>query len=103
MLQPPSLANDEPLKWSAGRGTEVWDLFCASMGRREAIVLVDYDETECYTSCWPNLWQSRGLTYRSQNLQQVRHTRRPTVHGSAGGCIAVPAAVKLIPQERHSS
>lgn len=29
MLQPPLLAKDEPLKWSTGRGTDVWAMFCA--------------------------------------------------------------------------
>jgi ankyrin repeat protein len=30
MVQPEELAKDEPLLWSAGTGTEVWELFCAS-------------------------------------------------------------------------
>ncbi|MCI0541650.1 MAG: ankyrin repeat domain-containing protein [Verrucomicrobiales bacterium] len=29
MTQPDALKKDEPLKWSAGRGTDVWALFCA--------------------------------------------------------------------------
>src|SRR5262245_43133831 len=29
MIQPDELARDEPLVWSPGHGTEVWDLFCA--------------------------------------------------------------------------
>ena len=29
MFQPEELKKDEPLLWSAGNGTEVWDLFCA--------------------------------------------------------------------------
>jgi ankyrin repeat protein len=29
MTQPDELKKDEPLKWSAGRGTDVWTLFCA--------------------------------------------------------------------------
>src|SRR5688500_6708448 len=29
MVQPDELKRDEPLLWSAGNGTEVWDLFCA--------------------------------------------------------------------------
>ena len=29
MVQPDELTKDEPLLWSAGNGTEVWDLFCA--------------------------------------------------------------------------
>jgi ankyrin repeat protein len=29
MVRPPELSKDEPLAWSPGRGTDVWDLFCA--------------------------------------------------------------------------
>jgi ankyrin repeat protein len=29
MIQPEELKHDRPLKWSAGRGTDVWHLFCA--------------------------------------------------------------------------
>ena len=29
MVQPDDLTKDEPLLWSAGNGTEVWELFCA--------------------------------------------------------------------------
>jgi ankyrin repeat protein len=29
MVQPDELTKNEPLLWSAGNGTEVWDLFCA--------------------------------------------------------------------------
>jgi ankyrin repeat protein len=29
MIQPAGLKSDRPLRWSAGRGTEVWALFCA--------------------------------------------------------------------------
>lgn len=29
MIQPEALKKDEPLKWSTGRGTDVWALFCA--------------------------------------------------------------------------
>lgn len=29
MIRPEALTKDEPLKWSPGRGTDVWDLFCA--------------------------------------------------------------------------
>jgi uncharacterized protein len=29
MVRPDELTKDEPLLWSAGHGTEVWDLFCA--------------------------------------------------------------------------
>ncbi len=29
MVQPEELKKDEPLKWSAGNGTEVWALFCS--------------------------------------------------------------------------
>jgi ankyrin repeat protein len=29
MIRREALAKDEPLKWSPGRGTDVWDLFCA--------------------------------------------------------------------------
>jgi ankyrin repeat protein len=31
MIQPEQLKSDRPLKWSAGRGTDVWELFCACM------------------------------------------------------------------------
>jgi hypothetical protein len=31
MTQPEALRKDAPLKWAAGRGTEVWALFCASI------------------------------------------------------------------------
>src|SRR6185503_6183653 len=29
MTQPDALKKDEPLKWSAGKGTDVWAMFCA--------------------------------------------------------------------------
>ena len=29
MIQPEELKKSQPLKWSPGRGTDVWDLFCA--------------------------------------------------------------------------
>ena len=29
MVRPEDLTKNEPLLWSAGNGTEVWDLFCA--------------------------------------------------------------------------
>src|ERR1700690_3200554 len=29
MIRPDALTKDEPLKWSPGTGTDVWDLFCA--------------------------------------------------------------------------
>jgi hypothetical protein len=32
MVQPDELKSDEPLLWSVGRGTEVWDLFVACAG-----------------------------------------------------------------------
>jgi len=32
MVQPDELKNPERLKWSAGKGTEVWELFCACIG-----------------------------------------------------------------------
>jgi ankyrin repeat protein len=31
LIRPEALAKDEPLVWSAGRGTDVWAIFCASM------------------------------------------------------------------------
>jgi ankyrin repeat protein len=38
MVRPEELTKDEPLLWSAGNGTEVWDLFCASAaGDLEAV------------------------------------------------------------------
>lgn len=32
MTQPDALKLNEPLKWSSGKGTDVWDLFCACAG-----------------------------------------------------------------------
>jgi ankyrin repeat protein len=32
MVRPEELTRNEPLLWSAGNGTEVWDLFCACAG-----------------------------------------------------------------------
>ena len=29
MIQPEELKNSEPLRWSAGTGTDLWELFCA--------------------------------------------------------------------------
>ena len=29
MIRPDELKKDELLLWSAGKGTDVWDLFCA--------------------------------------------------------------------------
>ncbi len=29
MIRPAALAKDEPLKWSPGKGTDVWEIFCA--------------------------------------------------------------------------
>jgi ankyrin repeat protein len=38
MTQPAELKSDQPLKWSAGRGTDVWALFCACIaGDLEAV------------------------------------------------------------------
>ncbi len=31
MIQPEELKKDEPLKWSTGTGTEVWEMFCAAI------------------------------------------------------------------------
>jgi hypothetical protein len=31
MIRPDELKTDEPLKWSAGTGTEVWEMFCAAI------------------------------------------------------------------------
>lgn len=32
MIRPDELKKNEPLKWSAGTGTEVWEMFCAAIG-----------------------------------------------------------------------
>ena len=29
MIRPEELKNNEPLMWSAGTGTDVWEMFCA--------------------------------------------------------------------------
>ena len=31
MIQPEELKNNEPLVWSTGIGTDVWELFCAAI------------------------------------------------------------------------
>src|SRR5690349_7198195 len=31
MIRPDELKKDEPLKWSAGTGVEVWNMFCAAI------------------------------------------------------------------------
>ncbi len=31
MTQPEALSKNEPLFWSTGKGTDVWDMFCAAM------------------------------------------------------------------------
>jgi len=44
MVRPDELTKNEPLLWSAGNGTEVWDLFCAcAAGDLEAVdrLLID--------------------------------------------------------------
>ena len=45
MIQPDELKKDEPLLWSTGTGTDVWDLFCAAIaGDLETVKrLVDKD------------------------------------------------------------
>jgi hypothetical protein len=30
MFRPDELSKDEPLLWSPGKGTEVWEMFCAA-------------------------------------------------------------------------
>src|SRR5687767_12117097 len=38
MIRPEELKKNQPLVWSTGRGTEVWDLFCACIaGDLEAV------------------------------------------------------------------
>jgi ankyrin repeat protein len=38
MIRPETLTKSEPLKWSRGKGTDVWDLFCAcTSGDMEAV------------------------------------------------------------------
>lgn len=45
MIQPEELKKDEPLTWSTGRGTDVWQLFCAiiagDMGKVEQLLESD--------------------------------------------------------------
>ncbi len=47
MIQPQALTKSEPLKWAAGIGTDVWELFCAAVaGDRAAVIrLVTKDPT----------------------------------------------------------
>lgn len=38
MIQPDALKTDEPLKWSPGTGTDVWEMLCAAVaGDLEAV------------------------------------------------------------------
>ncbi|HEV8613369.1 MAG TPA: ankyrin repeat domain-containing protein, partial [Gemmatimonadales bacterium] len=32
MIQPEELKRNEPLLWSPGTGTQVWEMFCAAIG-----------------------------------------------------------------------
>jgi len=41
MVQPEELKRDAPLLWSAGRGVEVWALFCACTAGVPETVLID--------------------------------------------------------------
>src|SRR5678815_4716648 len=45
MIQPDELKKDEPLLWSTGTGTDVWELFCSCIaGNLEAVTrLVEKD------------------------------------------------------------
>ena len=45
MIRPAELAKNEPLLWSAGTGTDVWELFCSCIaGDLETVMrLVDKD------------------------------------------------------------
>lgn len=67
MTQPDLLKNDAPLKWSAGRGTDVWKLFCAcSAGDLEAV--------QCLLSANPSLVRSH-YAYRKPLYFAVRENR----------------------------
>jgi hypothetical protein len=47
MIQPDELKKSEPLKWSPGKGTDVWEMFCACIAGDLAAVqrLVANDPT----------------------------------------------------------
>ena len=54
MIRPEELKKNEPLVWSTGTGTDVWELFCACITGDPATVkrLVDKDLRSCAaTSC----------------------------------------------------
>ncbi len=71
MLQPNELRQDQPLLWSTGKGTDVWDLFCACIAGDLAAVerLVNHD---------PALVRAH-YAYRTPLYFAVRENRIPVV------------------------
>lgn len=67
MTQPDPLKKDEPLKWSAGRGTDVWGLFCACIAG-------DFGEVQQLLEKDPSLVRSH-YAYRKPVYFAVRENR----------------------------
>jgi ankyrin repeat protein len=67
MIRPDELKTDEPLMWSPGRGTDVWDLFCACIAGelKRVQALVEQD---------PSLVRSQ-FAYRKPLYFAVRENR----------------------------
>jgi ankyrin repeat protein len=67
MVRPAELTKNEPLLWSAGNGTEVWDLFCACAA-------ADLDTVERLVDANPSLVRAH-YEYRTPLYFAVRENR----------------------------
>ena len=97
MIQPDELKKDEPLTWSPGRGTDVWELFCACVAGDLAAVkrLVSKD---------PSLVRC-SYAYRTPLYFAVRENRIPVVdflldHGADPLSLAVNDTLLEICRDR---
>ncbi len=97
MIQPDELKKSEPLKWSPGIGTDVWDLFCACIdGDLPAVKrLVTKD---------PSLVRSQ-YAYRTPLYFAVRENQAPVVeflldHGGDPLSLAVNDSLLEICRDR---
>jgi ankyrin repeat protein len=100
MRQPDELKTEKPLVWSPGKGTEVWELFCAC-------VAGDLTTVKRLITCEPSLVRS-SHAYRTPLYFAVRENRREVVallleHGADPLSLAVNDSLLEICRDRGYS
>src|SRR5262249_48804018 len=69
MTQPEALKKDEPLKWSTGRGTDVWAMFCACVAGNLAAVQRLLEKDPSLARCHYNYRKPLYFAVRENRLE----------------------------------